>query len=454
MTANSPYSGGSRDEIVRNMLGGEPKPLASFAIDEPELQQALNRGLVNNPRWRASVTDLRNALERWILQRPEADRLLDDEDETEATLVIPSPLSGDSVASRMSIPPMALHDEEGLHPPSSIIPPASEPFFPRDSEPSIRVPGTPPPQTFTPPESQGTPGAPVSSVPSPHRPPPRPDSPVSTRPVSSLPLSTAAEVDEGDPLLGPTEKRGGWQRQLPKVLAAASVFVMGGLGFALFSSIGSRNAAKAPAGSRAVVTTTVPHLKGAKPPQPKASAPASSAQQATATATGFSSEQRAACVNGLLAEDALAPEQTVDFLCDDRDLRRLTLELQGRLIRSSKGRATGALRQWVGLGWYQLGVTAVVRQRCCPGKDTSIHLPTQLGECDQLQAAVEQLVAAPLQVDEVAGRVQTFHSQLLCLYAKGVPRPYPFKVAPTGYNRRAFTSFFESAIKFEPVAPR
>src|SRR6187402_375081 len=56
LTRQAPYSAPTRDALLKQMLSGRPKPLSAFGIDEPVLQEILDRGLAYEKRVR--VTEL------------------------------------------------------------------------------------------------------------------------------------------------------------------------------------------------------------------------------------------------------------------------------------------------------------------------------------------------------------------------------------------------------------
>src|SRR5450432_2182000 len=56
LTRQPPFSAPTRDALLKQMLSGRPKPLSAFGIDEPALQELLDRGLSYEKRVR--VTDL------------------------------------------------------------------------------------------------------------------------------------------------------------------------------------------------------------------------------------------------------------------------------------------------------------------------------------------------------------------------------------------------------------
>src|SRR6478609_6230242 len=56
LTRQAPFRAATRDALLKQMLSGRPKPLSAFGIDEPALQEILDRGLAYEKRVR--VTEL------------------------------------------------------------------------------------------------------------------------------------------------------------------------------------------------------------------------------------------------------------------------------------------------------------------------------------------------------------------------------------------------------------
>src|SRR5450432_678974 len=56
LTRQAPFNAPSRDALLKQMLSGRPKPLSAFGIDEPALQEIVERGLAYEKRVR--VTEL------------------------------------------------------------------------------------------------------------------------------------------------------------------------------------------------------------------------------------------------------------------------------------------------------------------------------------------------------------------------------------------------------------
>ncbi|HKO52203.1 MAG TPA: hypothetical protein VJV79_31060, partial [Polyangiaceae bacterium] len=66
LTRQAPYSAPTRDALLKQMLSGRPKPLSAFGIDEPALQEILDRGLAYEKRVRVTeLVELIATLDGW-----------------------------------------------------------------------------------------------------------------------------------------------------------------------------------------------------------------------------------------------------------------------------------------------------------------------------------------------------------------------------------------------------
>src|SRR6201999_605370 len=66
LTRQAPYRAPTRDALLKQMLSAKPKPLAAFGIDEPALQEILDRGLAYEKRVRVTeITELVQTLDGW-----------------------------------------------------------------------------------------------------------------------------------------------------------------------------------------------------------------------------------------------------------------------------------------------------------------------------------------------------------------------------------------------------
>ncbi|MEI9938337.1 MAG: serine/threonine-protein kinase [Pseudomonadota bacterium] len=70
VTRSRPFEADNYNALLRAIIDDAPKPLVSFAVDQPELWNILTRGLAKAPNDRySSMRDLGEALARWLLDR-------------------------------------------------------------------------------------------------------------------------------------------------------------------------------------------------------------------------------------------------------------------------------------------------------------------------------------------------------------------------------------------------
>src|SRR5690606_15114031 len=69
LTAEGPFAGKTREELLQNMFGSKPRRLDEFGVREPELQRIIDRGLVTNPRYRATLEQLEKSLHKWLEEK-------------------------------------------------------------------------------------------------------------------------------------------------------------------------------------------------------------------------------------------------------------------------------------------------------------------------------------------------------------------------------------------------
>ncbi len=129
------------------------------------------------------------------------------------------------------------------------------------------------------------------------------------------------------------------------------------------------------------------------------------------------------------------------FLCSDTDFRGVTSQLHRNLVVAGAGNVTEGMREWATLGWYELGVTAVVRVRCCPDAPP-VNLPSHSSDvCRPMPTALAAVAREPFGAADVADRAGTLAADIRCLYLNGIPRPYHYGVQPSGENRLTFEAF-------------
>ncbi|MEQ9325580.1 MAG: hypothetical protein RIF41_40820 [Polyangiaceae bacterium] len=125
-------------------------------------------------------------------------------------------------------------------------------------------------------------------------------------------------------------------------------------------------------------------------PAPTASATAktSAAPTTTASAPPPESKNPTACIGEALSTE----EVDYAFVCRQTNPLKASGKIKSALVRDGKGLVTDAMRQWAGLGWYEMAAFAILRASCCPAGEPLAYnfvLACPLDEAiNELDAAV------------------------------------------------------------------
>jgi hypothetical protein len=155
---------------------------------------------------------------------------------------------------------------------------------------------------------------------------------------------------------------------------------------------------------------------------PSSAAPGADAG-APASATALVNDQVpdfAACAAPVFAPDAFASGRVaLDFPCAELNPARGVELITAALARGSAGQASEATREWSNLGWYRLGVFAVVRGQCCSGAPP-LEAPKLVQVCD-IDGVLAKLSESTQRGsdDELALAVKNFGSAATCLAMAG-----------------------------------
>ncbi|HEY4104070.1 MAG TPA: hypothetical protein VGM44_09270 [Polyangiaceae bacterium] len=433
LTRQAPYRAPTRDALLKQMLSGKPKPLSAFGLDEPALQEILDRGLAYEKRVRVTeLAEFIQTLDGWerdprtmpakrqIPPRPAPRSLMD---------IVGGSLGKDR-DDGIVIDDADLPDDEGseLNPKPAAPPPAPTPPVPA-------VATVPTPQTAAPPAASSAPNA--SSSPAAAPVPPARD------PLGSAPHASTSHASDAALLAGgvaaPVKKRisiNPFERKRavwPLVLVAA---IAGGGGVYLATAPDSEPPKPKPEEVPAPVVTQ-------KAPQP----------ERKKLSPG---EERDSCVASYFDQGALDPGQNFAFVCADGDFRDISAHLQ-QMARptpdpAAEGGApapaepahadTGGYNS--GLDWYELPATAIIRKSCCPNVQ-ALTLPETPGWCEQLQTVVRRIAEDSGKAGDLAPDARAFDKAVSCLFANKVARPYVYEKAPSDANRAAFQQFLSRA---------
>jgi hypothetical protein len=418
LTRQAPYNAPTRDALLKQMLSGRPKPLSAFGIDEPALQEIVDRGLAYERRVRVTeLPELIATLDAWerdpsampgkrqVPPRPAPRSLMD--------IVAATGLNkehNDGIVVDGSILP----DDEGSE--LAPKPAASAPLAPAPAMPPAAGAPLPPP-----------PAAALAPVPPAHEALHTAGNLAPNASVMPGTLPAPARAIARRISINPFErKRSVW----PLVLIAA---VAGGGG--VYLAVAPDSPPPAPKPEAVVATVTQPKVTA--PERPKLS-PA---------------EARDACVASYFDPGAFDAGQNFGFVCGDGDFRDLAVQLQrlahapgadSGVVPAPEGTRGDAGVRGSGLDWYELPSAAIIRKSCCDGA-TPITLPETPGWCEQLQTVVRRIADDSGKSGDLAPDARSFDKAVSCLFANKVTRVYVYEKAPSDANRQAFQQFLSRA---------
>ena len=181
-----------------------------------------------------------------------------------------------------------------------------------------------------------------------------------------------------------------------------------------------------------------------QPPPASASAPASAPSPPSSPAPAVSSPPLSSVPPGEVAPCAaeyfpqtFGPDDSVSFLCEEGDLRKVVASFD-TLLQRGPGKQSAAYREWSKLDWYELAVVAIVRRKCCVSP-AAVKLP-QDAACDPLPPALERVAAAFFGSGDMELAQLSFEKSAVCLHLHHAPG-FPYKAAPYSGGHLAFESF-------------
>lgn len=177
----------------------------------------------------------------------------------------------------------------------------------------------------------------------------------------------------------------------------------------------------------------------AEPLAPPPSSPVAAASSATPETAP---KDVGKCVRGLFAPSSFT-KGSVDFafLCKSGDLRRSGGEIKKALLKARRGSVTQGMREWAGLGWYEVAAVALLRSQCCASRPP---IRFKLSPVCPIEQALTELESAfengeRKTVDEA---VSGYRVQARCIYQSGQAANFG-QDAPPGSGRNALYRFIE-----------
>lgn len=425
LTREAPFKGGARDALLKAMLAGRPKPLASFGIDEPVLEEILMRGLVGEKRLRVTdLPDLVKALDGW-----ERDRTV-----MPPKRAMPRPASR-GLADIASGAALGASRDDGV-----VI---DDELLPDDEGTELRTVAPPLGALSVPAAARAAAGpsaaaALVTSVTA------APAASLQASPTTSLgaPSAPATSAAAAKPpskrvSINPFEKK----RQIWPLLVIAAL----GGGAGVYLAVAPDTPPPAP-----------PSAEPAKPPPPPVAAPAKAVPKRSVA------EERDACVVAYFPDGAFKGTPNFEFVCTDKDFRDIASGLNemvsspvpapgsgGGAATADAGAPADVLKadagvKGSGLDWYELPATAIIRRHCCVAA-APLTLPESAGWCEQLQSAVRRIADDSSKAVDLAPAARDFDKAVNCLFANKIARPYAYEKPPSDANRAAFQQFLGRA---------
>jgi hypothetical protein len=421
LTAKTPHSGSTREELLKAMLA-RPAPLSASGIKQPVLEEIILRGLAPERRSRATdLGELQSWLETW---------------ERDPTVTLPPRAPARAPARGLGdiaigaaygttrddgivIDDGGFVDDRG----GTLPPPPAPASFVTDSEPPTVLAQRP--LGYAPVLDSRVAAAPPGLVPKP------------TTPRVQVPAPAQRRVS-----FNPFERKGSaW----PWVLLAAGAGLAAA--YALLSSSPKPVADAAPSSAPDV-------------PIPRVAAASAPIKNADVT--------RDECVAQHFPPDAFEGRPDFAFVCEDAELPAMARRLGSMVlvadaptqrdgaVGSDAGIAVDVLRLsgvrvpdagtafGSGLEWYELPAIAIIRKACCTNS-SPVVLAETAGGCEKLQGAVRRMADDSARAMDLSPATRNYDKAVNCLIANRVKHPYAYGGAPSAASRAAFQQFLGRA---------
>jgi serine/threonine protein kinase len=424
LTGTSPFQASSREGLLKAMHS-RPKPIADFGVAEPALAEILSRGLL--PERRARVTDLAelvaspDAWERDPKKMP-APRTRAKAPAIGMGDIVTSAAQANARDDSLVIDDRELPDDQGapLKEPTPLPAPKGPPPLPVAAKPA------------------------ATAVAKPVPPPLPPSSMVRDRssPNPAPPVAAEIPARKGPPIhFVPVQKRMSWnpfqrKRSVWPWIAAAAALSSGVAYLALAP-------APAPKAAEAAAPVEAPRPKRAPKPVQKKDPEAALSE----------------CVLGHFPGDSLPANTDFAFVCTDGDFVSATRRLHSLATPPGADAGAGAIpaalttpsaalaeakKPGLGLDWYELPATAIIRRTCCPSAP-AVTMPAARARCEPLEPMVQRMADDSAKSVDLSPLARGFDKAAGCLVAARLPHGYPYERAPKAASRAAFQEFLSRA---------
>jgi hypothetical protein len=120
--------------------------------------------------------------------------------------------------------------------------------------------------------------------------------------------------------------------------------------------------------------------------------------------------------------------------------------MKEQVVRAKNGALTPAMREWVGLGWYEMAAFSVIRAKCC-AEPPPLELPAPISGCKPLESMLDKLGRAAVAGNAVEAAVQSYGSELQCALRNGGGKAYGIR---RPFQRTQETEFRKTLQRVRP----
>jgi hypothetical protein len=159
-----------------------------------------------------------------------------------------------------------------------------------------------------------------------------------------------------------------------------------------------------------------PQPPASEPPPPSAVPAASSAAPVPSPSSSAKAEplDTSACVTAVFAPGSFNKKPNFEFLCTQTNPRIGGTDVRARVVIGAGGKVTDGMREWGGLGWYEMAAYGLLRAHCCASAPPLKWTFDLVCPVDQSLAGLQEAVVAK---DEAAvqAAVKAYSKQVRCL---------------------------------------